>query len=413
MTLRQKRAQALQKGRTLADAVKARGGSMTDAERTELKGYADEVTALDAQIDQAEADEALIKAMGESTQPGQLGDQDKFLPKSLGDHWAHYVKSKLGTEGFKGLAAGNTLAAPELLVPGMVKAATDTHVVGGTSGAYGPMVTDLDTNFVMPFRRRLTIADLLTPGSVSGNTIQYPVFGVLEGGTGPVGEAGAKPQLHVTDPTWRNDSLAEIAGWFSVSDDMAEDMAYMVSEINTTAVYDLQLKEEAQLLSGTGTGNTLLGILNRSGVQAATKGADTPADAIFKALTQVQAATGYAADGVVINPADYEALRLGKDSNGQYYAGGYFGGAYGNGGIEENPPVWGRRTVVTTATPQGKVIIGAWATAKLFGKGGIRVESTNSHADDFTHDRITTRLRKRVGLQVKYPSAFVSLDLSA
>ena len=45
------------------------------------------------------------------------------------------------------------------------------------------------------------------------------------------------------------------------------------------------------------------------------------ADAIFKAAGLVQTATGFQADGVVINPQDYEALRLAKDSNGQYYGG--------------------------------------------------------------------------------------------
>ncbi|WP_343120402.1 phage major capsid protein, partial [Clostridioides difficile] len=114
----------------------------------------------------------------------------------------------------------------------------------------------------------------------------------------------------------------------------------------------------------------------------------------------------------VMHPTDYEALRLNKDGNGQYFGGGYFQGQYGNGGVMENPPVWGLRTVVTSAIPAGKVLVGAFKSAKLFTKGGIRVESTNSNVDDFINDKITTRLRKREGLQVKYPAAFVYLDLT-
>ncbi|WP_315889651.1 hypothetical protein, partial [Streptomyces sp. P17] len=70
------------------------------------------------------------------------------------------------------------MGAPELLFE---KAATDTQTVGGATGAYGPLVTDLDTNFVMPKRDRLVIADLLQSGTVSGSAIKYAVFGALEG----------------------------------------------------------------------------------------------------------------------------------------------------------------------------------------------------------------------------------------
>ena len=114
-----------------------------------------------------------------------------------------------------------------------------------------------------------------------------------------------------------------------------------------------------------------------------------------------------------MNPTDYEEMRLSKDGNGQYFGGGYFTGTYGNGDIMLDPPVWGRRTVVTSAIPVGKVLVGAFKASKLFKKGGIRVESTNSNVDDFINDKITTRLRQREGLQVKFPSAYVYLDLSA
>lgn len=318
---------------------------------------------------------------------------------------------ELQEKGYKSAAeipAGATVAASEVLV----KAATDTHLVGDAEGAFGPLVTEVDESFAMPKRERLVIADLLGSGRTRKSTIKYPVFGILEGGPDWVAEGGAKSQMHVADPTWRDDSMAEVAGFFKVSDIMAEDLPYMVSEINSTAAYELLLREEQALLFGDGTGNSLVGITERSGVQTATQGADTAADAIFKALGLVHSATGFVADGIVINPTDYEALRLNKDGNGQYFGGGYFAGQYGSGQIMSDPPVWGRRTVVTTAVPAGTVIVGAWRTARLFPKGGIRVESTNSHADDFTNDLITTRLRKRELLQVKHPSAFVVLTLA-
>src|SRR5690606_5969633 len=87
------------------------------------------------------------------------------------------------------------------------------------------------------------------------------------------------------------------------------------------------------------------------------------ADALYRAATKVSTATGLTADAIVINPADYEALRLRKDGNEQYYGGGFFTGPYGNGEADWQPPIWGRRTVVTPAVAAGTAVVGAFATA--------------------------------------------------
>lgn len=115
---------------------------------------------------------------------------------------------------------------------------------------------------------------------------------------------------------------------------------------------------------------------------------------------------------MVINPADYQAIRLSKDANGQYFGGGFFAGQYGNGGILQNPPLWGLRTVVTEAMTKGTVLVGAFkAGGTIYRKGGLTVESTNSHENDFTNDKITFRVKERLALQVKYPKAFVKVSL--
>lgn len=412
MNAKARRAAALKAAQTILATVKGPDGTitgdLTEDQRTELKSLQATIQACDAEIDAAKADEELFAQLSAAGPvDGTKSTPEAYKAKSLGDHWAHQLQAK-GYATAREIPTGQTFAAAELVFE---KAATDTQAVGGSAGAYGPLVTDIDTEFVMPKRDRLVIADLLQSGGVGGNSIKYPVFGALEGGTAYVLEGGQKPQMHMGDPTWVTDALGEVAGWFKVTDDMAEDLPYMVSEINTTAVYDLRYKEEQAILFGNGTAPNLRGIVQRSGIQTAIRGLDTVADAIFKAAGLVQTATGFQADGVVINPQDYEALRLSKDANDQYYGGGFFGGAYGNGDMMVNPPIWGRSTVVTAAIPAGKVLVGAFGLAKLFKKGGIRVESTNSHEDDFTNDKVTTRLRQREGLQVKYPAAFVYLDL--
>lgn len=409
MNLKQQREAALKAARDIAERAKAEGRGFTDDERTEVDAHLAKADELDKQIKAAEDDEALVKRLGSYGAP-DTKDTDRELggAKSLGEH---FVKS-VGEDGLARVKSttGTTVASPEWRPE--VKAATDTQA---TPGALAPWLTTYDRTVVRAFRRPV-VSDLLGQGNLGAgsNAVTYLVEGAVEGAFGLVAEGGAKPQLHFTDPEQRTDALKKIAGFLKIPDEMVEDAAFWVSEINQRGIYLLALAEENQLLNGPGTGATVEGLLSRDGVQVetSTAAADNP-DALFRAMTKVQTATGLQADGIVINPADYEQLRLNKDGNGQYYGGGYFAGQYGNGDVEWQPALWGRRTVVSAAAPAGTAIVGAFnAAATVYRKGGVRVESTNSHADEFTNNVITTRIEERVALAVRIPSAFVSVTLS-
>jgi HK97 family phage major capsid protein len=248
--------------------------------------------------------------------------------------------------------------------------------------------------------------------------VTYFVEGAVEGSLATVAELGQKPQLHFVNPTTVTDALKKIAGWWDTSDEMVEDLPYMVSEINDRGRYLLAMAEEAQLLNGNGTGTNVLGLLNRSGIQTVTQAStgftgETAPDAIFRAMTAIQTATGLSADAIIINPADYQTLRLSKDANGQYFGGGFFSGEYGNGGIVSQPPLWGLRTVVSAAVAAKTVVVGNLSVAAtVYRKGGVRVESTNSDLGKFTTNVITTRIEERVALAVRMPLAVAKVTLS-
>ena len=401
---------ALQKKmQAIVDGAKASGRELTDEEITDLEAKAAEALELKGKIERSEKSAALMDSIGgmKSDDAAEPTEQAKVGAKSLGEHFIKSAGKELAEK--KGVK-GASVAAPEF----NVKAATDTHVIGS---AFAPALTEVDRTIIPGVRPRLTIADLLGVGQISGNAISYFVEGALEGAFTTVAEGGAKPQVHFADPTAVTDALKKIAGWIKVSDEMIEDLDFVMSEINGRLLYELAKFEEAQLLNGPGSGSTLLGLLNRTGVQTVARGnvasGDTAADTIFRAITKVQTGSGLDADGLVINPADYQALRLTKDVNGQYYGGGFFSGAYGSGGISEQPNVWGLRTVVTPAIAAGTVLVGAFAQAgTVYRKGGVRVESTNSHASDFTSNLVTIRAEERVALAVRRPVALVKTTIT-
>lgn len=408
MNLKQQREAALKAARDLAEKVKGEGRGFTDEEQAEVDGYLSKADDLEAQIKAAEKSDATMARLAAfGPVDGDEGDREADQPaKSLGEH---FVKA-VGTEGLTRVKtiSGATVAAPAWNPH--AKANTDTQ---DTPASLAPWLTDYDRTVTRAFRRP-TVSDLLGTGTLTGNAVSYLVEGSVEGAFATVAAAGAKPQLHMTDPTVVTDALKKIAGFLKFTDEMAEDAPFWISEINQRGLYLLALAEENQLLNGAGTGSTITGLLNRNGIQTETATDNTDnAEAIYRAMSKVQNETGLTADALIINPADYQALRLSKDANGQYMGGGFFQGQYGNGGIEWQPPVWGLRTVVSAAVAANTAVVGALSTAAtVYRKGGVRVESTNSHDDDFTNNLITTRIEERIALAVRIPKAVVEVTLS-
>lgn len=415
MNLKEKRAsivKALKEKKSALQKAEADGTTVSDDDVQAIKDLLGQLDTVDADIAKAQDAAKLvsqISALGDddttdtgNDAPANTDDEpadDAPKSASVGAQFVHAYERRTGLDR---LVKGRSFAYE-------TKAASDTQ----TEAGWTPALAQVDRNPVMPYQRPLTVASLFAQGTIgaSNNAIQYPVFGALEGGPGTVGEAGQKPQMHFGDPTWVTDALKEVAGYFVVSDNMLEDMDWLQSEITAFAAYRLQLLEEEQLLNGDGTGSNLQGILKR-GIQTLGQDSNSDADRLFSTRRLISGATGFNPDGLVINPADYEAIRLSRDSNGQYYGGGYFTGAYGNGGVLQDPPLWGLRTVVTEAIPVGTALVGAFsAGGKVLRKGGLRIESTNSNGNDFTYDRVTVRLRERVALQVEYPKAFVAVTL--
>lgn len=405
MNLKEQRAAALKAAQELIDGAKAAARDLSADEKTTVEAKFSEVERLDTQIKAAAESDALMSRLTSFGAPDDSDREVKGAAKTLGEHFVKSVGDQLKA-AYEGGRSRFSATAPEY------KAATDTQVVGTALSA---ATTDIDTNFVTGLRRRLTVADLLGTGTLTGNAITYFIEGAFEGDFTTVAEGAAKPQVHFGDPTPVTESLKKIAAFIKESDEMVEDLPFLVSSINNRLLYQLGLFEEGQLLNGNGTGTNVRGLLNRSGIQTLGAGTDLKAgnpDTLFKAITNVQTGSGLDADGIMINPTDYQALRLSKDANGQYFGGGFFAGQYGNGGIVEQPPLWGLRTVVTPAITAGTVLVGAFQqSSTLYRKGGVRVESTNSEGNDFTNNKITIRAEERIALATRVPAGLVKVTL--
>ena len=222
-------------------------------------------------------------------------------------------------------------------------------------------------------------------------------------------EGAAKPQFHIPVSS-ATATLTKIAGWYYDTDELIEDNEALRTSIDNRGLFELDLAIETYLMT------TLLGT---SGLGAATytHGGTVSADDIFAAMMTVKGASNYNADAIIINPTDYQRLRLAKDQVNQYYGGGYFYGPYGNGAASaQQPGLWGINTVITSSITAGTVLVGNFrqgATVITKAGDGQRVELVTGDHDDRVANRVTVIVEERLALATRVPSAFVKITEAA
>ena len=372
------------------------GQALTDAvDRT--RALTGEVRALQAERDAAVAGDEVLGNLAHSAQ-----GEGETRARSLGEHVALGIQEK----GFK-------VEQRRAVDLGEFKAASDPLTVGTAPAPGGLAPIDQQDQVVSRDGWLPTVGGLFAQGTVSGTGLRYFVEQPVEGDFAAVAELGHKPQLSMGYVP-EMETLAKIAGFIKESDEFIDDLPYLASVTNGRLLRRLAQVEEQQLVSGTGSAPNMRGLLNRTGLQVLTSnGVEDNSAALFRALMAVQNVTGLLADGIVINPVDYERERLTRDGNGQFFGGGPFTGAYGQGGTPLIAPLWGTRTVVSSAVPVGTAVVGAFGTgAMLFRKGGVRVDIANQNADDFEYNRVTIRAEERIGLAVYVPQSFAKVTLA-
>ncbi|NMW65988.1 phage major capsid protein [Mobiluncus mulieris] len=404
-TLKEQRGELLRKLASFQARIKA-GETLTDEETSAVKALLADLDKISSAIKDAEEKKTLLDRLSAATtnndddeEDGTPGGSDEPKARTMGQFF-------LQTERKAGVA-GLSKSGQKLVLN--FKAATDPQSVGT---AWQPLLTDVDKQPLTPWQRKLTIASLMSQRVVQGNSIEYFLMGAMEGKPGTVAESGKKPQIHYADPTPKTETLRELAAHVVVTDDMLEDLNYIAQLIDDDLRYQLMLEEENQLLAGDGQGTNLTGLLNRQGLQVLQATAKDFPDKLAEAKFAIEKATegGARADAIVMHPDDYLALLLTKDGNQQYYGGGFFQNAYGQGSLAGNPAVWLLPTLTTTAVAKGTALVGAFKTAKVLRKGSIQ-RAVGFIDQQFIHDQSTIRLKERVGLMVDRPEAFVKVAI--
>ena len=346
----------------------------------DLQAAIDKVQELQEKLKAAADAENILKAIGT---PGEKDPEKPMQAKSLGEHFANVVRQK----GRIAPRAGFNIIAPDF-----VKAASDVQM--SPAGAVD-FATTFDRNVVTAARTPLVIRDLFGAETISGSTLVYLVEGAMEGEPADTAEGAEKAQVHFADPTPKTVSLHKITEYIKESEEYINDYAFLASAVNGRLLYALGLKEQNYLVtkllgtSGIGTGS----------ITAAATYLDV-CDEILKAAMDVQIASGYPADAIALNPADWFKIRTLKTTTNEYFGGGPFGS-------QNVPNIWGIPVCVTTSIAANKFAVGAFRTCgSVVQNGGVSVASTNSNEDDFIKNLMTIRAEERIELAVRRPAGF-------
>jgi HK97 family phage major capsid protein len=370
------------------------GRLFTPEESAALRAEADATRALIEKITAIESDEQLRAQLSDLTggvRQTPVPERGPGSFKSLGQQFVESAAGKFFLSG--GHRGSRNWQSPVVELFGA------TLSTGAASGGK-LIVSDVQPGIQPLPTKRLTVRDLLAPGTTTSNSITYMKETTFTNAAAAVAEGAAKPESTlIFDQVV--DLVTKIAHWLPVTEEMLEDVDQIRSYIDARLRIGVELTEEDQLLNGDGVAPNLLGLMNRPGLSPTVlRGTDTNEDAIFKQMMAIFNASFVMPDAHVINPANWTAIQLSKDQSGQYRGGGPFSAPVA-------PTLWGLPVAVTPSIVNGIALTGAYGTAaQVFDKGGLRVEASNSHSDFFIKNLVAIRAERRLALAVYRPAAF-------
>ncbi|AET90674.1 HK97 family phage major capsid protein [Burkholderia sp. YI23] len=317
------------------------------------------------------------------------GGGDDNVVKSIGEMMTESDDFKALAQKGRGTARMNIKAVSNI-----------TSATSGQGGVGVAIAPDRQAGVQGPALRQFVVRDLIMPGRTASNAIEYVQESGFTNSAAPVAEGAQKPQSDLSFEL-KTTTVKTIAHWFRASKQVLADVPLLQSYINGRAIYGLKYVEEAQLLSGDGTGQNILGLIPQATAFDDDRRVtgDTRIDTLRHAILQVRLAE-YRATGIVLNPVDWEGIELQKDSTGQY-----IWVNVQDGGQQR---MWKLPVVDTTAIAEGEFLVGAFdLAAQVFDREDAAVEVSTEDADNFTKNMVTIRAEERLAMAVYRPESFV------
>jgi HK97 family phage major capsid protein len=278
-----------------------------------------------------------------------------------------------------------------------IKTAIVSDYDGGMSQ---PMVAGDRLNMVWHEpNRQLRIRDILPKGRTTSNTVFFPKEGtftsaaavVVGGSPTYIADNVSKPEAALTF-TSDSEVVCTIAHWIPVSKQAMDDSAFLAAYVNSRLMYGLKLKEETELLTGTGLLGTISGINTNSTAYAQAESPNlysTDLDFIADAIRQAQQAN-YEPNAIILNPRNAWNIYLSKGTDDHYL--------YANPTAGAPLSLWGKPVVVTNSQTAGTFTVLDTQTFMLVDREDASVSISYEEGNNFTKNMVTVLAEERICL---------------
>lgn len=252
--------------------------------------------------------------------------------------------------------------------------------------------------------RPVHIRQLLAQGSTQSDVVRFVKESGYSNGAAATAEGATLTQSDF-DMTASDANVRKIGTYFRISEEMLADTPQLTSYISTRAPEKLLEVEDTQILSGTGSGAQLSGIIGdaadfAAGSLAGTVESANEFDVIVASLNQL-ALSNYNADTILLNPSDFHKILLLKDTQNNYLKDQVYNGL--------QPVFMGVKVVLNTAIAAGTFLIGNFSVGtQLWVRDGLNVEFFREDGTNVRDGFVTVRVSERVALTNYLPNAFVN-----
>jgi len=283
------------------------------------------------------------------------------------------------------------------------KTTIDTTAIG--SSTPGILIPQRVGGVAFEGVRRLRVRDLLRRIPTTNNAVEWVKTNTITHGASPQTEASDKAESAYTFVI-DSSPVRTLAHWIPATRQVLDDTGFLTDAINFELLKGLADQEDAELLTGSGTGLHISGLITEATAYSfggSTTG-DNKMDTLNHALLQLEQLER-TATGIVLNPADWRAITVTKTNDPSAGLGIYLLG--GPGGVTA-PTLWGVPVAVTTAMTSGKMLVGDFdAGAFVADRMEARIDVSTEHSDFFIKNMVAIRAEERLALIVRRADYFV------
>jgi len=286
--------------------------TMDSVNKTELEALKSELTTLVGKNDNSDLKVAIAKLEGtiEGMKEAKIVGSTTF--KSIGESIASTYE--------KNLDKIQELSSKGGVISLDIKAAGTMTIDGNYSGGVIAL-TELEQGVTRIVRRAPFLRQIVNAGVTLSKYITYIEQANIQGGADMTAEGADKSQSSF-DLVERQAVTQKITAFIKVSKEMISDLPFMQREINTELMELVALKLDAQILSGDGTGNNLVGILENAtpwavGSFAGQVAIPNQLDVLRVAIAQIETAL-FQPNYIVMHPTDVAKFDVTKTVYGEY-----------------------------------------------------------------------------------------------